>query len=383
MLLRPNPTSKNPNLKQTVQAFLRAPDSLMLEIGAGGELVVARIRLWLVLMLWLIALGAVFVNPDRWTETRAGTLTSVLVGLTSVLALILARRVGRYPWLPWFTVTGDVTVTTFGLTLLLLASGPEGIHRHVAWVCYLVSIVLTALRNDSRLSLYSGLLALAQYLALAAYTISHYPTELLHNASNVISWATVTQRAIILIIFTLITTTIVERMRRLVRLAGTDSLTGLPNRNWFFNTLPKQIARATQQNQTLSISIIDLDHFKAVNDEIGHLAGDQALQHVVHTVQSRLNRHEWMARLGGEEFVIVFNTPAPQAAQKLDQLRQAVANSTFLPHPNQPARPLTFSAGLATAPHDGMTVSDLLSHADERLYKAKEHGRNRIVVTDD
>lgn len=165
---------------------------------------------------------------------------------------------------------------------------------------------------------------------------------------------------------------------KLLQAARTDFLTGLANRaglTVFFNREQK---RALREQQPLALLVIDLDYFKRVNDRFGHEAGDRALVHAAQLMQRRLRSTDLLARLGGEEFgAILVNTTRATATEVAEELRLAVAMENLV-HEGQPIA-LTMSIGVAQLGADGDNLQALLSAADERLYLAKDQGRNQVV----
>lgn len=165
---------------------------------------------------------------------------------------------------------------------------------------------------------------------------------------------------------------------QLLKMAQTDFLTGLPNRSRIKVFFEREKSRAAREQQPLSLLIIDLDHFKVVNDRFGHEAGDRALVFFADLLRTRLRTTDLAGRLGGEEFgVILVNTSTDTAAQVGEELRQALEQAE-VQHDGQPI-PLTMSVGVAELGVDGTTLQDLLAVADQRLYQAKDQGRNRVA----
>lgn len=168
--------------------------------------------------------------------------------------------------------------------------------------------------------------------------------------------------------------------RQLMKLAQTDPLTGLANRARLSDVFEQEKQRARRYSSPVSVLILDLDHFKDVNDNHGHETGDLALQHVARIFRQCLRATDVAARLGGEEFgILLSNTNSRQAMEVAEKIRIAVA-STPLTVANNVIR-VTLSGGVAELGTDGDTLRDLVREADIRLYKAKEGGRNRIIPT--
>jgi two-component system, cell cycle response regulator len=167
--------------------------------------------------------------------------------------------------------------------------------------------------------------------------------------------------------------------RRLEMLAGLDPLTQLPNRRILKERLEQEFARASRYKRPLSCMMIDVDHFKRVNDDRGHLVGDEVLIRVASTIASTIRKSDLAGRYGGEEFLIIApETTASGAATLAERLRQAIgaAPPGALPR-------VTVSIGVATTELAPPAAEDLVLHADGALYRAKEGGRDRVVVAEE
>ncbi len=163
-----------------------------------------------------------------------------------------------------------------------------------------------------------------------------------------------------------------------LELALTDPLTGLYNQRYLMRHLAGLIAAG--QPAELVALMIDIDHFKSVNDRWGHAAGDQVLRQVAQTLRSRTRVFDSLARYGGEEFVVIMSgASAADAVRAAERLRMAIQNMEYLPD-NKTQHRLTVSIGIARGTRSGITSEELLGAADRALYRAKHHGRNRIEV---
>jgi diguanylate cyclase (GGDEF)-like protein len=165
-------------------------------------------------------------------------------------------------------------------------------------------------------------------------------------------------------------------VRSLSEAARTDTLTGLKNRLALEQEIHVEVERTLRTEQQLSIVIGDLDHFKAVNDELGHRAGDQALVRVGHILDSRRRTGDSIARTGGEEFTILLPGASEHEAYLVAERMRATVERDFSDDPV----PLTFSFGVATYPEHGRTADAVIEAADQALYAAKALGRNRSVI---
>ncbi|MEY2931279.1 MAG: hypothetical protein RL033_2028, partial [Pseudomonadota bacterium] len=159
-----------------------------------------------------------------------------------------------------------------------------------------------------------------------------------------------------------------------------DPLTGVYNRRHLERHLAAELAFAERHESSISVIMLDLDHFKRVNDEHGHLAGDLVLERVAELVTSQIRTEDMLARYGGEEFIIVLReTPVAGAEILAERIRRVVAGATIAVSTER-ALTVTLSAGCASlACTAGADVEQLIQTADRRLYLAKQQGRNRVM----
>ncbi len=161
-----------------------------------------------------------------------------------------------------------------------------------------------------------------------------------------------------------------------------DPLTGLFNRRYLEETLQRELARAERHAQPTSVIVLDIDHFKRVNDDYGHDAGDIVLRAVAEVLRKAVRAEDIACRYGGEEFVLLMpGAGADIARERAERVRAAVAASTLV-HADQSLGALTISAGVASYPDHGDTAERLIKAADIALYKAKRSGRNRVLTAD-
>jgi len=178
-----------------------------------------------------------------------------------------------------------------------------------------------------------------------------------------------------------------EELATLLRVAeiraGQDHLTGLANRRSFDALLEKEWHRAIREEGSLSLLMIDVDHFKALNDAYGHLVGDECLERVGKILaRVPLRGMDLAARFGGDEFAIVLLRSSAQGAEALGQYLRDLIERAAIPHPTSPNRMVTVTIGVSTLiPSREMTVKTLLQQADLALYEAKQAGRNRVLAS--
>lgn len=167
--------------------------------------------------------------------------------------------------------------------------------------------------------------------------------------------------------------------QRLKALAQEDALTGLANRRRLFEVVPAWVQRAGATGQALSVALLDLDHFKSVNDQHGHDAGDTVLRRFAELAGQMLRTVDLCCRYGGEEFVIVWPGWQADRAQRMLQALQAEFTAVRFEGSGGTDFGASFSAGVCEAPADGLSLPALLGLADQALYQAKRAGRARVV----
>jgi diguanylate cyclase (GGDEF)-like protein len=168
-----------------------------------------------------------------------------------------------------------------------------------------------------------------------------------------------------------------RHFERTQQLAYQDGLTGIFNRRHFEKRIREELERSQRYNTSLSVVMLDIDYFKKLNDEFGHLLGDEVLKQVSAIFQQHLRKGDVVCRYGGEEFALLLpQTNGENALEVAEKLRRTVEGWPFPGVPRQ----VTISAGLADCPTFGMTRDEIVSAADGALYHAKLSGRNRVVT---
>lgn len=169
-----------------------------------------------------------------------------------------------------------------------------------------------------------------------------------------------------------------EQLEKLEVDLGTDFLTGLPNRRAFEDRMRENIDRSNRYGSKFSLVIIDIDHFKSVNDEFGHLAGDRTLKAIADLLGEHMRGSDILARYGGEEFVMILpETSDEQARRMAERIRSHVENATF--KYSGGSIQVTVSAGVGEVLTPKDTAENLFERVDAALYKAKQTGRNKVV----
>lgn len=340
---------------------------------------------------WLLRLLALQADPAQATYVSRAFLPSQLVFLSvqvvghalliGVALLLLRRRTARAPWLVHAEVQFWFLCNAWSLYTL-------GLFTSSLIVMLLVLPVVGYLLFDERpmnWGLTTGLVGTALAALLPAAGLAPYAPFLARapHADGVLEPAWLASQGVPslaatglgLVLFTSLLTRFRERQRELEVLSSTDSLTGLDNRRVFFERLGEELARARRTHHAVCVLMVDVDHFKAINDTWGHQVGDGVLRALGAAVREGLRLGDLGARLGGEEVAILLpDTPlegAQAAAQRLLEAARRI--------PAGGAGHLSLSVGVAQwCPPE--TTDGLLHRADTALYLAKRTGRDRACV---
>ena len=379
-MIRKTPTALTPAFWRRLFAPREAE---LTDAGEAGELLVARARLAFASLIFLVPLVSVVREPGR-TEHWVGAAAAGFSTLLSAAVVWAVSRGWRPRWLGFATCLYDVTTVSCVLASFLVIGPPHmAINSRVTFEIYFVALAASCLRYDRRICTVTGLVATVQYALLLWFTVHRWDL-------NDPAWAPLPYgefsapdqlgRVVLLLVATLLSATIVDRTERLRVLSTHDGLTDLYNRAYFDERLVEEVLRAHRYHRPLSLALIDLDHFKQVNDERGHVAGDAALRRFSDLLRTAVRRTDIVARFGGEEFAIILpETTGTDALAKLEQMCQQVhATAIDLPRGGGLLR-LSFSAGIAALPGDAGRADDLVTRADARLLAAKAGGRNRVV----
>lgn len=258
---------------------------------------------------------------------------------------------------------------------------------------YLIVMTFGVFSLDRRQQIIMALCAQGAYTALLAYEWIHLPLEQI----LVLSFSHWGILALILCWFVYMggyIHNLQQQLReqradlrrahhRLTRIAIRDELTGLYNRRHFLERLDEELSRSEREHAPLQLALVDLDHFKRINDTYGHRAGDQVLQRFAAVAEQSLRRSDVLARYGGEEFIMLFpQSDHSDCEAALNRLREHFAEEQYAFDPDLR---VTFSCGLA-GHRPGETPPAFIERADLALYRAKSGGRNRILAateTDD
>lgn len=357
-------------------------DPVLLDLSASGELLVARVR-----VLLLCILLAIQLVPGNRDGARGVTLPLTIVALVvAVLFYFVASRRPR-AWMEGFASSAvDVTLVSCGLAAFLLLDQPHtAVSSRTLFEVYFLAIGCASLRYNAQACAFTGLLAVGEYGALVLYAAARWNLNDARYApfkEGMFDWNVQGARLILLGAAALVSAFIVLRAQGLRQLSGTDRLTGVANRRAFDERFAEETTRARRYRRPFAVALIDIDHFKGVNDRYGHARGDAVLRTVARILEGSLRKTDLVGRFGGDEFALLLpETTAELLEGRLEHLRHEVATTAFDSGRELTGGPLrlTLSIGVATWPDDGDAPHVVMASADARLYEAKRRGRNRIV----
>jgi diguanylate cyclase (GGDEF)-like protein len=294
----------------------------------------------------LLPLDARVLLQSGWVLLLGNTL--LLTGLLA--SVVLAQALLRRGWGLWPALVLSLQTVMLVDTLLfqLLMAGPEALRWEGGLRANLIGKSLVGLLLGS----------------LAAWWLRDAQRP---SASGPAAWEL------------LIAMSFRHRLEELERELQTDALTGVFNRRYLERAVPDVLRLDRQRGHPTALVLLDLDHFKQLNDRHGHLVGDQALRHVAELLRRGVRHHDSVIRYGGEEFLLVLPGTAAQEAAQLGKQMLAALRAQPMALSDASLLPVSATAGVAAAPVDGDDWSSLLQCADERLYQGKRSGRDQVV----
>lgn len=304
-----------------------------------------RAALWILLATsTLITVAMVLAGRRRWIRRRYAM--RVLHGWCGSQSLVIAASAA---------LDGGLNSPYVGLLFLPMVAGavgfaPRAVIKHGVWTtcCLITGVALTGTLTVPRAALWTVAIGLTAWVASSSSRSLLILSEGLDRANQ-----------------------------RLEHLARVDALTGCLNHRAFHEQLQLELARRSRGGEAISLLVLDVDHFKAVNDTYGHPVGDEVLRAMGQALRSTVRAGDVVGRTGGEEFAVLLPGTTSQAATEVgERLRAAISDA------DAPVR-VTVSVGLAVVPPRGWTASELMRTADAALYAAKRGGRDRLVAADE
>jgi diguanylate cyclase (GGDEF)-like protein len=363
-------------------------------LAAGFCFAAAMMLLYAIVYPGLLIPAAGLVHATRvgllWYGWHAGLLASMIAFDWLRRSNGDARAMGRRARAAVIGLTAAYVVLTacaFSATLPPLADSHHWTPFFLdlaapVMVGLAAAVVVAALRRGKAatvLDLWLAVVAIASIVDLylmvvgaAHYTIGWYASRIVMLAATIAVLGALLRAAAATYAALVAHASVLESE------AHTDTLTGLPNRRRFDEQFARAFGSTKRRNGELAIAIIDIDRFKRYNDAFGHQAGDDALHAIGQAIGDSVRRSgDFAARYGGEEFVVILeDTTLSGTLAVAEQIRAAVI-ATGMRAPS--GGPLTVSIGVALRTPDDASADDLLRHADEALYLAKDAGRNRVV----
>ncbi len=298
----------------------------------------------------------------------------VLINLASISLYVLCLVLNLRRWYGSVLVLGLIEVTAHAALATWLLSWASGFHIYV--IC-LIPLVFFLDTTGLGWRLVLAILIAGFYVALAWFAHTFIPTDprpfiIWFRYGNLLTGGMVIAGLSYYYgrVVKLAQIALEAKNQELHEIARTDALTGLPNRREASHLLEMEVTRSTRSTEPFALVLADVDHFKKVNDELGHDAGDEVLKRIASILRRALRAQDTVARWGGEEFLCILpqtdDAGAVVAAEKARAAVEADANG------------ITITLGISVYA-SGRGIGDLLKDADVALYKGKEYGRNRVV----
>jgi diguanylate cyclase (GGDEF)-like protein len=271
---------------------------------------------------------------------------------------IILQYLARLKRSEWILITH---VLVFGLGIIDYLTGPE-----IAFsIFYLLPVMLCAWFVDRRWAIFNSL----------ASAVVWFIADISCREWDLLSWVLYWNALVIFGVFVItayIASSLKQSLISETNLARTDYLTGVANLRYFYELAETELKRARRFNHPLTLAYMDIDNFKFVNDRLGHAAGNELLQRVAGTIRSHIRTIDILARVGGDEFVILFPQTGAGTAQSAIQRIQAKLGNLPQAYP----WPITFSIGVFTCLTASDSVDAMVSQADRLMYAVKLAGKN-------
>ena len=341
-----------------------------------------------VIAYWVIALAVSILWPNRWNSASIalfGLLASVLGVYSSVVLIVQGNRSARYFGIAWAVVIVGTLASLLSLVGVVEGNAFTNNAQHIGF-CLEVLLLAIALADRIRRDRQAREAAQREALELVERVREEREQKIVAQEHAIALQARANED---LELRVLDRTAELERAMKNLELANvalsklsvTDALTKVHNRRYFDEVMEKEYARSERTGVPLAVVLIDIDHFKRVNDTCGHLAGDECLRLVAAALRRTAGRStDLVARYGGEEFALVLpGTDIAQALDLAERIRLAVAGIDFIYRGQRV--PISVSLGVvARVASIEQPIADFIAEADAALYRAKDAGRNRVML---
>ncbi|WP_207642517.1 GGDEF domain-containing protein [Acetobacterium bakii] len=317
-----------------------------------------------------------FIIPDYFLITDVNAFMailfnrSVILGLLVILYFKVKRSSEYFSLIYWFTAY-EIIISLSFISIANHYTAPDFLIQ--AFGVMLIILVIFLINNRWRYSIFAALFVSIGYFVFAAFCFTDVPFS---------QFSAAIVHILIVIVLSSISSYSINYYKRiqylntieLLNRAENDSLTGIYNKAKFNKEYARLADSAQQKNADLSVVMFDIDNFKGINDQYGHLVGDAVLIALADIVRKNLQQSDIFARWGGEEFVLIFpNMHLQQAIEITERLRKYIADHIF-----EKIGQVTCSFGVAVFEKDE-DLNKVLQRADERLYLAKNAGKNKVM----
>jgi diguanylate cyclase (GGDEF)-like protein len=346
----------------------------------------SRLLSWMLIVLCFLCASIllfVIINQDQHPNRRS---TYIFIISFVIILLLFAYRLnlsGRYEQAAGLTIASAI----IGVWLSILLDKNIIAGDFVPLIYTILPVYLSSLFLSTRLTL---LIAIIQLLFLLYFPFYLPISATINWASFFSFFLTATGISLMMNIINqkdlaqieAQTQQIIENNQRLHQAAIIDPLTGLFNRRYMVVTLEREIHRAIRDKVPMGILMMDIDHFKQINDLYGHGAGDLVLQAIGTCLQECTRKSDIACRFGGEEFVIILPGASQEVVLERAELLRNKAEIFSLEYEGSIIKSISISIGVAIYPEHGINQDRLLINADKALYQAKHCGRNRVMIYD-
>jgi len=299
-------------------------------------------------------------------------IDSIVEAIGSIILFIIHREEAKNRVKPWLIIVAIMTVTLVIMVTIFANNASDGISIWLAIIPFICFLVL-----EQKLAFIVSIILNAVFVCALSYFCIMYPEKGFNLLTITTSAGALICSTILASVFSLNRTQMIGLLSKQAR---TDTLTSLLNRRGLMSYFNLFIALYKRNKQDLSILIIDLDHFKQINDNFGHDIGDDVIIHCANILKAELRETDTIARLGGEEYIVLLpNTSLTKAETFAYRIKDTIENLSINSTNNTPIK-ITASIGVTSASHDKFSFDTLYKAADEALYEAKKKGRNCVVL---